>query len=75
MQLPHHRPSQADDILEPIPGFLIGGPHSGQQDLCEYDSSLPAISYLDDWCSYSTNEVTINWNAPLVYGLAHMQNN
>jgi len=25
------------------------------------------LSYLDDWCSFSTNEIAINWNAPLVY--------
>ena len=32
-----------------------------------YSSSLPAKSYSDTWCSYASNEVTINWNAPLVY--------
>lgn len=63
----HHRSSAADGVAAPVPGFLAGGPHSGQQDGCEYPSDLPAESYLDDWCSYSTNEVTINWNAPLVY--------
>jgi len=64
---PHHRPSAADDNPDPVPGFLVGGPQSGQQDGCAYPSNLPALSYLDDWCSYSTNEVAINWNAPLVY--------
>ncbi|MGD8174668.1 glycoside hydrolase family 9 protein [Marinimicrobium sp. ARAG 43.8] len=67
----HHRPSAADGIDEPVPGFLAGGPHSGQQDLDDcpvaYPSDQPARSYLDHWCSYSTNEITINWNAPLVY--------
>lgn len=66
----HHRPSAADDVVDPVPGFLAGGPHSGQQDsdACPpYPSDLPAKSYLDHWCSYSTNEITINWNAPLVY--------
>lgn|SRR5690554_375243 len=63
----HHRQSEADDVAAPVPGFLAGGPHSGQQDDCDYPSNLAAESYLDDWCSYSTNEVTINWNAPLVY--------
>lgn len=63
----HHRQSEADGIAAPVPGFLAGGPHSGQQDGCTYASKLPALSYLDDACSYSTNEVTINWNAPLVY--------
>lgn len=70
---PHHRPSEADDVVEPVPGFLVGGPHSGQQDKCDYVSDLPAQSYVDHWCSYASNEVTINWNAPLVFALAHMQ--
>lgn len=67
----HHRPSEADEIEAPVPGFLAGGPHSGQQDAddcpVDYPSDKPAKSYLDHWCSYSTNEITINWNAPLVY--------
>ncbi|TQV81229.1 cellulase [Exilibacterium tricleocarpae] len=63
----HHRPSAADNVVEPVPGWLAGGPHAGQQDGCSYPSDLPGASYLDDWCSYSTNEVAINWNAPLVY--------
>lgn len=70
----HHRPSVADGIVAPVPGFVAGGPHNGQQDNCNYPSDLPAKSYLDDWCSYSTNEITINWNAPLVYVLAALQN-
>ena len=63
----HHRPSGADAVAEPVPGLLAGGPQPGQQDGCNYPSALPARSYLDDWCSYSTNEIAINWNAPLVY--------
>ncbi len=72
----HHRPSVADGITEPVPGFLAGGPHSGQPETpsCGYPSTLPAKSYSDTWCSYSTNEVTINWNAPLIYILAALQN-
>lgn len=73
---PHHRQSAADDVPDPVPGMLVGGPHDGQQDGCSYPSDLPARSYVDDWCSYSTNEVTINWNAPLVYvaaGLDHFR--
>ena len=66
----HHRPSEADGIADPVPGWLAGGPQNGHQDGCQYSSDLPATSYLDDWCSYSTNEITINWNAPLVYVLA-----
>ena len=66
----HHRPSQADGIPEPVPGLLAGGPNPGQEDGCSYPvarGTLPARSYVDDWCSYASNEITINWNAPLVY--------
>lgn len=64
---PHHRQSQADTISEPVPGLLAGGPNDGRQDGCTYPSELPAKSYVDDWCSYASNEITINWNAPLAY--------
>lgn len=65
---PHHRISEADALEDPVPGMVAGGPQSGQQDGCPgYPSNLPATSYIDDWCSYSTNEVTINWNAPFFY--------
>jgi non-processive endocellulase len=69
----HHRQSYADVIAEPVPGFLAGGPNPGQQDGCTYPSDEPAKSYVDSWCSYASNEITINWNAPLVYVLAAMQ--
>jgi endoglucanase len=65
---PHHRPSVADGIPEPVPGLLSGGPNSGQQDGCAgYPSRLPAESFVDHDCSYASNEIAINWNAPLVY--------
>jgi endoglucanase len=73
---PHHRPSEADGIAAPVPGFIVGGPNPGQQDAkgCPpYPSALPALSYLDHECSYASNEVAINWNAPLVYLSAALQ--
>lgn len=63
----HHRPSEADGIDEPVPGLLAGGPNPGMQDGCRYPSDRPAAAYVDDACSYASNEITINWNAPLVY--------
>lgn len=63
----HHRPSEADGIIEPVPGLLAGGPNPGMQDKCVYASSVPDEAYVDDVCSYASNEVAINWNAPLVY--------
>jgi endoglucanase len=74
---PHHRPSVADGIEAPVPGWLVGGPQPGQQDKkhcpVPYPSSLPARSYLDHACSYASGEIAINWNAPLVYVSAAVQ--
>jgi endoglucanase len=68
VMFPHHRQSVADGILEPIPGLLSGGPNPGQQDKCDgYPSKIADESFLDVSCSYSTNEIAINWNAPMVY--------
>ena len=63
----HHRPSEADGIPEPVPGLLAGGPNPGMQDKCSYPSSIPDEAYVDDVCSYASNEIAINWNAPFVY--------
>lgn len=63
----HHRPSEADGVIEPVPGLLAGGPNPGMQDKCTYASSVPDEAYVDDVCSYASNEIAINWNAPLVY--------
>lgn len=65
----HHRPSIADGVVEPVPGFLAGGPNTvAFADCPNAERSLfPAKSYVDLACSYSTNEIAINWNAPLVY--------
>jgi endoglucanase len=64
---PHHRPSVADGIEEPVPGLLAGGPNPGMQDKCDYDFTEPETAYSDIDCSYASNEIAINWNAPLVY--------
>ncbi len=60
---PHHRPSGADGIREPWPGMLVGGPNS-------YGKTPPARQWLDEQASFQTNEIAINWNAPLVFILA-----
>jgi endoglucanase len=65
---PHHRQSEADGIADPIPGLLAGGPNPGKQDKCTtYTSSIPDESYTDNVCSYASNEIAINWNAPAAY--------
>ena len=65
---PHHRLSQADGIADPVPGLIVGGPNPGQQDGCKtYPSKIPDESYTDSVCSYASNEIAINWNAPAAY--------
>jgi endoglucanase len=64
---PHHRPSVADGVTEPIPGLLAGGPNPGEQDHCHYDFHEPETAYVDSDCAYASNEIAINWNAPLTY--------
>ncbi|HEY1113184.1 MAG TPA: glycoside hydrolase family 9 protein [Chitinophagaceae bacterium] len=64
---PHHRPSVADGVAEPVPGLLAGGPNPAMQDKCVYEFTEPETAYSDTDCSYASNEIAINWNAPLVY--------
>ncbi|MFP4163030.1 MAG: glycoside hydrolase family 9 protein [Chitinispirillaceae bacterium] len=69
----HHRASGADDVEEPVPGLIAGGPNEGMQDASrrlEYPHTEPARAYVDDDHSYASNEVAINWNAPLTFLLA-----
>lgn len=74
---PHHRPSVADGIEDPIPGFIVGGPNKDRQDKADvkYISEFPAKSYMDTEASYASNEVCLNWNAPAVYVLAYFEEN
>lgn len=72
---PHHRPSQSDGIDAPVPGMIAGGPNSGATD-CAKKFVVPnaaAKSYYDNSCSYATNEVAINWNAPFAYLIGSVQ--
>jgi endoglucanase len=73
-KIPHHRPSESDGIEEPVPGMIAGGPNPGQQDLphCNgktYPSNKAGLSYMDVQCSYASNEIAINWNAPFAYSV------
>jgi endoglucanase len=70
---PHHRPSGAGKNAQPWPGLLSGGPNAGRQDdaLKKLPQGLPpAKVYVDDQASYASNEIAINWQAPLVFLLA-----
>lgn len=75
---PHNRPTASDNIDAPIPGYVSGGPNI---DHCDDDSrkyikagTAPMKCYIDHVGSYSTNEITIYWNSPLVYILAYLSN-
>lgn len=64
---PHHRLAVSRPDLPPLPGFIVGGPNPSQQDKCNYASSIADESYTDESCSYASNEIAINWNAPFAY--------
>ncbi|SFC31391.1 glycoside hydrolase family 9 protein [Butyrivibrio sp. YAB3001] len=74
---PHLRPTEADGIDEAIPGFVSGGPNFRPCDEAanlDNMSDKPAMRrYADDMRSYSTNEITIYWNSPLVFMLGYIE--
>lgn len=73
----HHRfwAHQLDASLpHPPAGSLAGGPDSALDDPVakeKLQGCAPAACYIDDIGSYSTNEVAINWNAPLAWLAAY----
>ncbi len=75
VMFPHHRPSGADAIDEPVPGFILGGPNKDKQDsqFVEYASDYPAKSFVDVEASFASNEVCLNWNAPAVFVLGYLE--
>ena len=55
-------------LPNPPAGSLAGGPNSSIQDPVAariLQGCAPQFCYIDDIESWSTNEITINWNAPL----------
>lgn len=70
---PHHRPSGA--LKKCMPGMLAGGPAAGlhDADAKKYlQGKSPLNCYIDVVGSYSTNEIAIYWNSPLVYVIAKL---
>jgi endoglucanase len=76
---PHDRIIQSQNMDEPIPGMLVGGPHNnvfgsgleGETTSEHVSRSTPhAMSYYDDHGAYATNEWAINYTAPLFLALA-----
>ena len=68
---PHHRPSTAAG--KAMPGMLVGGPDSGLDDpyaVAALTGKAPAKCYADSDQTYSTNEVCVYWNSPLILLIA-----
>lgn len=66
---PHHRPSGADSVKQPVPGLVVGGSNGGLNDEAKgvvYPKTIAPAAYVDALESYASNEVAINWNAPVV---------
>lgn len=74
---PHHRfwahQAMAKYPSAP-PGALSGGPNSGMEDPYVKAAGLPGCKpqkcFVDHSEAWSSNEITINWNAPLTWVLA-----
>jgi endoglucanase len=82
-QFPHHRISAGDLIEEPVPGLLVGGVNEDHQDdlaktprgvAYPEENTKPGTMYYDHVKAYASNEIAINWNAPLVFVLAALLN-
>lgn len=58
-------------LPSPPPGTIAGGPNSSYSDPVAVqtfnEGCVPQQCYLDDIASYSTNEMTINWNSALTW--------
>lgn len=55
--------------------MVAGGPNADASDCAKkyIDKDAYAKSYYDNSCSYATNEVAINWNAPFAYVIGSLQ--
>jgi endoglucanase len=76
---PHHRfwAHQANPAYpKPPPGAVSGGPNSGLQDPHVRAAGLagcaPQKCFIDHIEAWSVNEITINWNAPLAWVTAYL---
>ncbi len=77
MTNPHHRFwANEGDWPPPPPGVVAGGPNAAPSDPTALEHATldagPARRYVDLRGSWSSNEVTINWNAPLVWVAAYL---
>jgi endoglucanase len=87
LENPHHRfwaYQSNPKFPKPPAGVISGGPNSGLQDPWVQgsgwkgtgpDAIAPQKCFMDHIESWSTNEVTINWNAPLAWVTAYLDEN
>jgi len=72
---PHHRPSFADNIDDPVPGLVSGGPNKRFQDpTCKKlipPGIPPAKAFIDYTWTASANEIAIYWNSPAIFVAAY----
>ena len=74
-RFPHHRPSYADNVDDPVPGLVSGGPNKNYPDRACKDlippETPPAKFYLDHTWTASANEIAIYWNSPAIFVTAY----
>lgn len=65
---PHHRPSMFDNVDEPVPGMVIGGPNDRPGQRPDNSEGAPSAACYIDWeWNWTTNEVTIYWNTAALF--------
>jgi endoglucanase len=62
----HHRISAGDDIYEPVPGMMFGGPYQSA-------TNFMIEKWPNGQSEYAMTEVTINWNAPFAFTTVALQ--
>jgi len=74
-RFPHHRPSYADNIDDPVPGLVSGGPNKKFPDqVCKKlipPETPPAKFFIDNTWTASANEIAVYWNSPAVFVSAY----
>ena len=71
---PHHRMSKAKELN--LKGALVGGPDANRDDnitsTLSWDIPVAKV-YVDEYLSYSSNEVAIYWNGSLIHLLTRLR--
>jgi endoglucanase len=74
-RFPHHRPSYADGVDDPVPGLVSGGPNKANPDgaskMTIPPDTPPPKFYLDYTPTASANEIAIYWNSSAAFVAAY----